>query len=484
MPLQIYNSLSQKKEKFIPNRPDQVSIYVCGPTVYSETHVGHGKTYTGFDVILRYFQFLGYKTFYVQNITDVGHLVDDSDDGEDKILKKSREANKEPMAIAEYYAGSYFSLMDALGLQRPDISPRASGHIPEQLEAIEKMVDQGSAYEVNGSIYFDISRDPSYGRLSNRSQEDMLSGTRVGIRSEKRNPNDFALWKHAEKGHLMRWKDPWGGFGYPGWHTECVVMSSKYLGDQFDIHGGGMDLKFPHHESELAQARSLGQSFAKYWMHSNMLTINGQKMSKSLGNYVTLAEACQTHGALAIRYFILASHYRSVVDYSESSIQNAKLSLLRLHQITGALRQQLSDQVTPGHQHFQEYRQRFCEAMDDDFATPQALAVLFELTKEANSLLNESSPNPEAIADAEYLFSTLGGEVLGVIPQTLEQESETGEKMDQVMQLVIQLRKRFRENKDFAASDFIRDQLHQIGIQLEDGKEGTSWKLFRNEALR
>lgn len=479
MPLQIYNSLSQKKEKFVPTRSGQVSLYVCGPTVYSETHIGHSKTYVSFDVMLRYFQFLGYKTFYVQNITDVGHLVEGSDDGEDRILKKSREANKEPMAIAEYYACSYFAVMDALGLQRPDISPRATGHIPEQLEAIEKMVAQGVAYEINGSIYFDVSRDPAYGQLSNRRQEDMLDGTRVETRSEKRNAQDFALWKHAEKGHLMRWKDPWGGYGYPGWHTECVVMSTKYLGNEFDIHGGGLDLKFPHHECELAQARCLGQSFAKYWLHSNMLTINGQKMSRSLGNYVKLEDACQKYGALAVRYFALASHYRSVVDYSEASLQNAQASLLRLHQITGALRQQCSEEVPPVHQYFQEYRQRFCEAMDDDFATPQALAVLFELTKAANSLLNENSPNPEAVADAEYLFSTLGGNVLAVIPENLALEAEAGEQMDQVMQLVIQLRKRFRNNKDYAASDYIRDQLQEIGLQLEDGKEGTSWKSIK-----
>lgn len=480
MSLKVYNSLSQKKEAFVPARPGHLSLYVCGPTVYSESHFGHAKTYASFDVILRYYQFLGYKTFYVQNITDVGHLVSDADEGEDKLLKKAREANKEPMAIAEYYTRRYFDLMDRLGIQRPDISPRATGHIPEQLAAIQQLVSAGYAYESKGSVYFDISQDSQYGILSNRTQEDMLGGTRVETRTEKRNPQDFALWKHAEEGHLMRWQDPWGGWGFPGWHTECVVMSTKYLGEGFDIHGGGMDLKFPHHECELAQARCAGQAFAKYWLHSNMLTTQGQKMSRSLGNYITLQEACDKHGALPVRYFAIASHYRSTADYSEDALQSAQSALLRLHQVTVALRAHLPEEVAPVHQHFQTYRQRFCEAMDDDFSTPQALAVLFELTKEANTLLAESDPNLEAVADAEYLFSVLGGEVLGVIPQDLASQTESGEKMGQVMQLIIDLRKRSRANQDYAAADFIRDQLQAIGIQLKDGKEGTSWQWNRD----
>ena len=480
MPLKIYNSLTQKEETFTPTCPGHVFLYVCGPTVYGESHLGHGKTYISFDLILRYFKFLGYKTFYVQNITDVGHLVDDADDGEDKIIKKSRETNKEPMAIAEYYARSYFSIMDSLQVQRPDISPRATGHIPEQLKAIQKMVAQGDAYEVNGSIYFDISRDSAYGQLSNRSQEAMLSGTRVKSRSEKRNPNDFALWKHAEPGHLMRWEDPWRGHGYPGWHTECVVMSTKYLGDEFDIHGGGIDLKFPHHECELALARCLGQPFARYWMHSNILNINGQNMSKSLGNSITLEEACQKYSPLAVRYFIIASHYRSVVDYSEEALKSAQIALLRLHQVIAALREQLPPEAVPQHQHFQEYRHRFCDAMDNDFATPQALAALFDLTKEANNLLNDPSPNPAAIVDAEFLFSNLGGEVLGLIPPTLQSSTESGDKLEQVMDLMIKLRERFRDKRDYATADYIRDQLKTIGIRLKDGKGATSWGLLKD----
>lgn len=475
MALKIHNSLSQQKEEFVPSRPGHLSLYVCGPTVYSEPHFGHAKTYASFDVMLRYFQFQGYQTFYVQNITDVGHLVNDADEGEDKLLKKAREANQEPMAIAEHYTRSYFSLMDRLGVKRPDISPRASGHIPEQLEAIQQLVADGYAYESNGSVYFDISRDPHYGLLSHRIQEDMLGGTRVKTRTEKRNPNDFALWKHAEKGHLMRWKDPWSGWGYPGWHTECVVMSTKYLGAGFDIHGGGMDLIFPHHECELAQARCAGQPFAKYWVHSNMVTTHGQKMSRSLGNYTSLQEACNQHGDLPVRYFAIASHYRSPVDYTEKALQTAQAALLRLHQVTLALRGELRAEVSPSQQYFQTHRQRFCAAMDDDFSTPQALAVLFDLAKEANTLLQEKSPNPAAVADAEHLFSVLGGDVLGIIPETLTLPAHGGEKMEEVMQLVMDLRKRSRDQQDYATADYIRNQLHEIGIQLKDGKEKTSW---------
>jgi cysteinyl-tRNA synthetase len=277
MPLQIYNTLTGQKEPFKPVHEGRTSLYVCGPTVYSDSHLGHAKTYVSFDIILRYLRYCGFKTFYVQNITDVGHLLGDDDEGEDKLLKRARELEQEPMAVAENFARRHFEVMDRLGVIRPDISPRATGHIPEQLEAIEKLIELDLAYEANGSVYFDISKDPKYGELSNRIVEEMQGGARVEVRSEKRHPGDFALWKRAESSHLMRWRDPYSGWGYPGWHTECVVMSTRYLGAEFDIHGGGMDLKFPHHECEIAQARGLAKPFARNWMHSNMLTIEGQK---------------------------------------------------------------------------------------------------------------------------------------------------------------------------------------------------------------
>ena len=475
MTFRLYNSLSDKKEDFVPLREGQVTLYVCGPTVYSDSHLGHAKTYVSFDVILRYLKYRGLKPFYVQNITDVGHLVGDADEGEDKLLKRAREVEQEPMAVAETYTTRHFQAMDQMGVIRPDICPRATGHIPEQLEAIEKLIDAGLAYEINGSVYFDVSQDPKYGELSNRSFEEMQEGTRVEVRQEKRNPQDFALWKKADPGHLMRWRDPYSGWGYPGWHTECTVMSTRYLGDRFDIHGGGMDLKFPHHDCEISQARGLGKAFANYWMHNNMLTIEGQKMSKSTGNFVTLIDAFGQYDPLAVRYFIAASHYRSVVDYSESALKAAGTSLKRLHQTVRTLREKKPLDQKPSGKWFKEFRNRFESSMDDDFSTPQAFAALFDLNREVNSMLVSEDPNPEAMADAEQLFSVLGGEVLGIIPEKIESEI-SDQRLNEVMQVMIELRNQFRQNKDFKGSDMIRDRLGDIGISLKDSKEGTQWE--------
>jgi len=476
MPLQIYNTLTGQKEPFKPVHEGRTSLYVCGPTVYSDSHLGHAKTYVSFDIILRYLRYCGFKTFYVQNITDVGHLLGDDDEGEDKLLKRARELEQEPMAVAENFARRHFEVMDRLGVIRPDISPRATGHIPEQLEAIEKLIELGLAYEANGSVYFDISKDPKYGELSNRIVEEMQGGARVEVRSEKRHPGDFALWKRAESSHLMRWRDPYSGWGYPGWHTECVVMSTRYLGAEFDIHGGGMDLKFPHHECEIAQARGLAKPFARNWMHSNMLTIEGQKMSKSSGNFVTLLELFERYDPLMVRYFIAASHYRSVVDFSENALGAAGSSLKRLHQTVRNLRKFKTAGVEVSGKYFEEYRLRFCEAMDDDFSTPQAFAVLFDLSREANNLLAEKSPDPQAVADAEYLFSTLGGGVLGIIPETLD-DVQTDLRLNEVMEILLELRANFRKNKDFESADLIRERLEDLGIVFKDSTEGTTWEM-------
>ena len=476
MPLQIYNTLTGQKEPFKPVHEGRTSLYVCGPTVYSDSHLGHAKTYVSFDIILRYLRYCGFKTFYVQNITDVGHLLGDDDEGEDKLLKRARELEQEPMAVAENFARRHFEVMDRLGVIRPDISPRATGHIPEQLEAIEKLIELGLAYEANGSVYFDISKDPKYGELSNRIVEEMQGGARVEVRSEKRHPGDFALWKRAESSHLMRWRDPYSGWGYPGWHTECVVMSTRYLGAEFDIHGGGMDLKFPHHECEIAQARGLAKPFARNWMHSNMLTIEGQKMSKSSGNFVTLLELFERYDPLMVRYFIAASHYRSVVDFSENALGAAGSSLKRLHQTVRNLRKFKTAGVEVSGKYFEEYRLRFCEAMDDDFSTPQAFAVLFDLSREANNLLAEKHPDPQAVADAEYLFATLGGGVLGIIPETLD-DVQTDLRLNEVMEILLELRANFRKNKDFESADLIRERLEDLGIVFKDSTEGTTWEM-------
>ncbi len=476
MPLQLHNSLTQQLEPFTPLHPGRATLYVCGPTVYSDSHLGHAKTYVSFDIMLRWLRALGLKTFYVQNITDVGHLLGDTDDGDDRLIKKAQELDQEPMAVAETYTREHFAAMDQLGVIRPDISPRATGHIPEQLEAIAELISRGLAYEANGSVYFSVSQDPQYGELSNRTLEELQESGRIESRQEKRDPRDFALWKRAEPGHLMRWRDPYSGWGYPGWHTECVVMSTRYLGDAFDIHGGGMDLKFPHHECEIAQARHLGKPFATYWLHSNMLTIDGQKMSKSAGNFVTIKDAFTAYDPLVVRYFVAASHYRSVVDYSTSALQGARQALRRLHQTVRALRSRLPEPTTASAgAFFETQRLAFEAAMNDDFGTPQALAALFDLSHEVNRLLSTQDPNPAAIQEAEFLFRTLGGDVLGVIPHELGEAEATG-ALDGVMDLVIELRTQFRAEKDYARSDLIRDRLKETGILLKDSKEGTTWE--------
>jgi len=475
MSLQIYNTFSSQKEPFIAVQEGRASIYVCGPTVYGDSHLGHAKAYVSFDVMLRYFRYLGYKTFYVQNITDVGHLLGEDNEGEDRMLKRARELEQEPMVVAENFTRRHFEVMDSLGIIRPDISPRATGHIPEQLEAIEILLKKGLAYESNGSVYFEISKDPKYGKLSNRNIEEMQGGARVKVRSEKRHPGDFALWKKAEKGHLMRWRDPYSGWGYPGWHTECVVMSTRYLGKEFDIHGGGMDLKFPHHECEIAQARGLEKPFARNWIHTNMLTVEGQKMSKSTGNFVTLSDLFKKFNPLIVRYFIAASHYRSVVDFSESALGDASNSLKRLKQTVKKLRDNQESRITSTGKYFEDYRKRFCQAMDDDFSTPKAFAVLFELSHEVNSLLSERDPDKEAIADAEYLFSTLGGDVLGIIPESIENE-HVDLNLKDVLGILIELRTNLRNKNDYENADLIRDRLDDIGIVFKDTHEGTGWE--------
>ena len=401
------------------------------------------------------------------------------DDGEDKIGKKARLENLEPMEIVQKYTNDFHDVMRVFNMKSPSIEPSATGHIVEQIQMIEAILDRGYAYESNGSVYFNVRKyneDHDYGALSGRKIDDLLNNTRsLDGQDEKNDPLDFALWKKAEAGHLMRWRDSYSGWGYPGWHTECAVMSTRYLGDSFDIHGGGMELKFPHHDCEISQAKGLGKPFANYWMHNNMLTIDGQKMSKSTGNFVTLIDAFEQHDPLAVRYFIAASHYRSVVDYSENALKTAGASLKRLHQTVRTLRERKPADQKPSGTWFQEIRQRFESAMDDDFSTPQAFAALFDLNREVNSMLASEDPNPEAMADAESLFSVLGGEVLGIIPEKIE-SGESDQRLNDVMQVMIDLRNQFREEKNFQGADMIRDRLAEAGIQLKDSREGTNWE--------
>lgn len=475
-PLRFYNSLTRQKEPFTPLQKGVVGMYVCGPTVYSHSHIGHGKSYVSFDIIVRYLRYLGYKVLYVQNITDVGHLLDS---GEDRMLKQSKVEKVHPMQVAETFTRSYFEDMDALNVLRPDISPRATGHIVEQIELTRRLLEKGCAYEVNGSVYFDVHADKDYGKLSGRTIEESIEGTRVGTRDEKRNPQDFALWKRAEPEHIMRWPSPWGE-GFPGWHLECSAMSMKYLGESFDIHGGGLDNQFPHHECEIAQSECVtGKPFVKYWIHNNLVTVGGQKMSKSLGNFVTLKDAFEKFDPLVIRFFILQSHYRSTLDFSDAALGAANAGWQKLVETMRSVRQaqaaarEAKDALDP-----EGYRRRFLEAMNDDFNTPQAIAVLFDLVRAVNQRLNaEGAPGQGELKAMDDLFSELAGTVLGILPAS--QASAPGVDADlagPLMQLIIDVRAEVRTQKLFGLSDLIRDRLKDLGITLEDKKDGTGWK--------
>ena len=452
-------------------------MYVCGPTVYGHSHVGHAKSYISFDVIVRYLRYLGYKVLYVQNITDVGHLTDDADQGEDKIEKQSRLDRIHPMEIAQMYTNSYFEDMDKLGLVRPNICPTATGHIIEQIELIKTLIKKGFAYEVNGSVYFNVLKFKEYGKLSGRSVEEMMSGVRVDIKEEKHNPVDFALWKKAEAGHIMQWESPWGK-GFPGWHIECSAMSMKYLGKTFDIHGGGLENQFPHHECEIAQSESLaGKPFVKYWIHNNMVTVNGQKMGKSLGNVINLKESFKKYHPLVVRFFILQSHYRSTLDFSNEALDGAAKGLEKLYNTVRNIKNELKKAKNTGLQiDAQGFKSKFLEAMDDDFNTPQAIGVLFDLGREINALMAENKSSVEDLKHVDQLFEELGGNVLGIIPETFETDSSEKSVEDGLVNLILELRSEVRTQKLWKLSDKIRDGLSKIGIIVEDKKEGVSWK--------
>jgi len=478
MSLTIYNTLTRSKQEFKPLHEGMVGMYVCGPTVYSDSHIGHGKSYVSFDIIVRYLRFLRYKVLYVQNITDVGHLLDD---GEDRMLKQSRIEKAHPMQIAETVTRSYFEDMDALNVLRPDISPRASGHIVEQIELVKQLLAKGDAYEVNGSVYFEVRKFKSYGKLSGRVIEDMKEGTRVEVKSEKRNPEDFALWKKAEPEHVMRWPSPWS-VGFPGWHLECSAMSMKYLGETFDIHGGGLDNQFPHHECEVAQSESAtGKPFVRYWIHNNLVTVNGQKMSKSLGNFVTLKDLFRKFDPLVIRFFILQSHYRSTLDFSEEAIEASGSGLAKVHAAWRKLTDALGS-APPGSPSgaesakLRQLRENLIAAMDDDFNTPKAIAHLFELVSIVNEWLSSGKlPSSTTLQEALRCFEEFGGVVLGILPagpkgkETADAETERG-----LMELILSLRKRARQASQWQTADEIRKALENLKIKVEDAKDGSS----------
>lgn len=452
-------------------------MYVCGPTVYSHSHIGHGKSYVSFDVIVRYLRYLGYNVLYVQNITDVGHLLDS---GEDRMEKQSRLEKVHPMQVAETFTKSYFEDMDALGVHRPDISPRATAHIIEQIEMIKQLLAQGSAYEVKGSVYFNVRSFKEYGKLSGRNLEETIEGTRVGPREEKKNPEDFALWKKAEPEHIMRWPSPWGE-GYPGWHIECSAMSMKYLGQTFDIHGGGLDNQFPHHECEIAQSEcATGKPFVRYWIHNNLVTVNGQKMSKSLGNFVTLKDAFRKFDPLVVRFFILQSHYRSTLDFSDEALQGAKTGWEKL---IGTVRNVRSAMAKPSSNgpatlDLSGFKARILEAMNDDFNTPKAIAVLFDLSRDVNQLLNSGSmPSASTLTALDDFFKEFGGRILGILPdRDVRQAATDGSLEPGLIQALLDIRDEVRKQKLWPLSDLIRDRLKSLGVAIEDKKDGATWK--------
>ncbi|WP_417355800.1 cysteine--tRNA ligase [Flavobacterium sp.] len=484
--LKIYNSLSGDKELFTPIHEGSVGMYVCGPTVYSNVHLGNCRTFISFDLVFRYLKHLGFKVRYVRNITDVGHIEDDADDGEDKIAKKARIEKLEPMEIVQQYSVDFHQILELFNNMPPSIEPTATGHIIEQIETIKQIIENGFAYESNGSVYFDVvkfNETNHYGKLSGRNLEDMISNTRdLSGQDEKRNPQDFALWKKAEPQHIMRWPSPWGD-GFPGWHLECTSMSTKYLGNHFDIHGGGMDLKFPHHECEIAQNEACtGQSPVNFWMHANMLTLNGKKMSKSTGNNILPREIFSGNNEIlskafsptVTRFFILQAHYRSILDFSNDAILAAEKGFNRLMEALEALEAlKTSDKSSID---IEAWKQSCYDAMNDDFNSPILIAQLFEAVRYIN-LLKENKETITA-SDLKLLSETLNAfvfDVLGLVDE--KTASNNNDKLEGVVNMLIGMRNEARANKDFALSDQIRNKLTELGIELKDSKEGTTFSI-------
>ncbi len=479
MTIKLYNVLTRQKETFTPIEEGKVGIYVCGPTVYEDSHIGHAKTYIAFDVIVRFLRHIGYDVLYVQNITDVGHLLDS---GEDRILKKARRDAVRPMQVVETYTKAYFDNMDALGVRRPDISPRASAHIPEQIEMVQKLIEGEHAYEANGSVYFDVANMENYGKLSGRKLEDQEEGARVAVLSEKNHPADFAVWKYAEPEHLLRWNSPWGE-GFPGWHIECSAMARKYLGDNFDVHGGGIDNIFPHNECEIAQSEAAnGAPFANYWLLTGSLTLDGVKMSKSLGNTLTISDALKQWRPEAIRTFVLTSHYGSPIDFSDGAIDAAYKGWQRMWGAVSLLRSQMAtaeagEATTEAAKLAEAAKNSFVEKMSDDFNMPASLAVLQDYTRQVNSLLNGDQPlNRGSLETLEAVYRQLGGEVLGIIPDQAEQSSNA-EREAGLIELLLEMRQQARAEQDWATSDRIRDELKGLGVAVEDRPDGAVWKI-------
>ena len=486
--LSVFNSLTRKKEKFVPLHPDIVGMYVCGPTVYGPGHLGHARPAITFDILFRYLRHLGYKVRYVRNITDVGHLEHDADDGEDKVAKKARIEQLEPMEEVQMYLDSYHKYMEALNVLPPSIEPHASGHIIEQIAYVQKILDAGYAYVSKGSVYFDVekyNKDHHYGKLSGRNIEETVANTRsLDGQDEKRNPIDFALWKCASPEHIMHWPSPWSE-GFPGWHLECSTMGTKYLGETFDIHGGGMDLMFPHHECEIAQSvAACGHEAVRYWMHNNMITINGKKMGKSYNNFITLEEffngshplLSQAYSPMVIRFFILQAQYRSTVDFSNDALLASEKALQKLtdgyRRLQNLLPAEASTVELP------DYSKLCYEAMDDDLNTPMVIAHLFDACKYINQATDGLIKlNADDIARLRHLFDIFLIELLGVRMSNEAADSSNNAAYEQAVDLLMEIRANAKANKDWATSDLIRDKLAAFGFNVKDTKNGVEWSL-------
>ena len=488
-PLYIYNTLSRKKEQFVPLHEPHVGMYVCGPTVYGDAHLGHARPAITFDLLFRYLKHLGYKVRYVRNITDVGHLEHDADSGEDKIAKKARLEQLEPMEVAQYYINRYHHAMEALNVLPPSIEPLASGHIIEQIELVKEILANGYAYESQGSVYFDVekyNKKHHYGVLSGRNIDEMLNTTRaLDGQDEKHNPIDFALWKCAQPEHIMRWPSPWSD-GFPGWHCECTAMGRKYLGSHFDIHGGGMDLIFPHHECEIAQAvASQGDDMVHYWMHNNMITINGQKMGKSLGNFITLDEffhgshklLTQAYSAMTIRFFILQAHYRSTVDFSNEALQASEKGLARLMDAYHHL-MKLQPAATTSVE-VKGLREKCYEAMNDDLNSPIVISHLFDAARAINSAKDgKGTISAEDLKELQGVFHLFLFDILGMVDESAGAGNDTSrEAFAKAVDLLLSIRQQAKANKDWATSDKIRNELTAIGFTIKDTKDGAEWKI-------
>ena len=473
--LRVYNTLTRKKEEFIPLNGKRVGMYVCGPTVYDYSHVGHARSYVAFDVIRRYLEYKGYTVIYIQNITDV----------DDKIIKRANELGEDPLSLSKRFTEAYFEDMEKLNVQRANIHPKVSDHIPEIIEFIDRLIKEGYAYEVDGNVYFSVSKAKDYGKLSHQPMENILAGARVEVDKNKRDPRDFALWKKVKPGEIF-WESPWGK-GRPGWHIECSAMAIKYLGPSIDIHGGGMDLIFPHHECEIAQSEAYtGKPFVKYWIHNGFVTINKEKMSKSLGNFFTIREVLEKYDGETLRFFLLSTHYRSQIDYSDKHLQEAKQALQRIrgaiNKLKTLIKQSREESKEPSEEErelieqVRKSKQKFMDAMDDDFNTREAMPAIFELTRMVNSLDTSSRISRSTLEEALQTYNEFG-QILGLFQE--EERRETDEEtVGKLVDILIELRNRFRKEKDWKTADYIRERMREAGILLEDSKEGTTWKII------